>query len=84
MWSLGVLLHLVVRGKLPFDHNDRAELVRSILHDAVDFDHGVWQSFSPDGRDFAARLLDRNPATRLTARAALQHPWLRADEAADL
>lgn len=35
-----------------------------------------FRSLSADAKDFLTRLLDSDPSKRLTAKQALQHPWL--------
>jgi serine/threonine protein kinase len=35
-----------------------------------------WSSVPRDARDLVAKLLQRDPAKRLTPQQALQHPWL--------
>lgn len=44
----------------------------------VQFPHSMWADISPAARDLVERMLDRNPATRITAAQALQHPWISA------
>ncbi len=46
-----------------------------ILHCQMAPVHGL----STDGMDLLRRLLDPNPASRLTVQQALQHPWVCAD-----
>jgi serine/threonine protein kinase len=77
MWSIGVIMYLVVRGRLPYDGDEQQAIVQRILHEPLDFSSGVWSRWSKVGVEFIKKLLEKTPARRLTARQALQHPWLR-------
>ena len=77
MWSIGVIMYLVVRGRLPYDGDEQQAIVQRILHEPLDFSSGVWAHWSTRGVEFIQKLLEKNPSRRLTARQALQHPWLR-------
>ena len=39
----------------------------------------LWKAANANARDIVLRLLERDPAKRLTAADALLHPWLAAD-----
>lgn len=39
----------------------------------------LWQSANARVRAFVLQLLERDPEKRITAAAALQHPWVTAD-----
>jgi len=39
----------------------------------------LWLSASPEARSLVLGLLERDPAQRLTASQALQHPWFGAE-----
>jgi hypothetical protein len=42
-------------------------------------DDVLWQAANHHARDIVMKLLERDPSKRITAEAALQHPWLNAD-----
>jgi calcium-dependent protein kinase len=50
---------------------------KSILTDQVDFGRSHWAGISDEAKDFVAKLLNKDPALRPSAREALKHPWLR-------
>jgi serine/threonine protein kinase len=72
-----------VRGHLPFDGSSKDEIMKRTISGRVNFKHACWESWSPEGVDFIRHLIQVNPAQRLSARRALQHPWLAGPEAAD-
>lgn len=39
----------------------------------------LWKAANANARDIVLKLLERDPAARLSASAALAHPWLAAD-----
>lgn len=41
----------------------------------VHYPKAVWSNISPAARDLVSRMLDRNPASRISAQEALAHPW---------
>jgi serine/threonine protein kinase len=43
-----------------------------------------WSSVPRDARDLVAKLLQRDPAKRLTPQQALQHPWLARHSSSDV
>lgn len=81
MWAVGAIAHRLLCGKPPFTAEKDAEVARLIVAAQPVFEESAWGSVSQPARDFVQRLLQRNPADRLTAAQALRHPWL-ADEAA--
>jgi calcium-dependent protein kinase len=81
VWSVGVVAYQLLSGRLPFVDRVNArpnakEVFRAILEDDVDLESDPWPSVSDEAKDFVAKLLDRDPDARPTARAALLHPWL--------
>ncbi|EGZ15759.1 hypothetical protein PHYSODRAFT_315936 [Phytophthora sojae] len=79
MWAFGVLAYITLTGVHPFDpRGDKsdAEIVKEIAKGAYDVENKWFRSLSADAKDFLTRLLDSDPSKRLTAKQALQHPWL--------
>lgn len=71
-----MLMYNVTTGHLPFDYKDTDCIGQ--LREGLDltFPEKEWQTFSPEARSFTRALLSPNPNNRLTALAALLHPWL--------
>ncbi|CAG9460057.1 unnamed protein product [Pedinophyceae sp. YPF-701] len=86
VWAAGVMAHQLLTGRFPF--NDRKNPMspslslvwRSILMDELSFNKPYWADISDEGKDFVRRLLQKEPGDRLTAKEALQHPWLAQDD----
>ena len=86
MWSAGVVAYQLLSGRLPFVDTKNArpnakEVFRAILEDDIDLVSDPWSSVSDEAKNFVRKLLDRDPESRPTARAALLHPWLTQSKA---
>ncbi|KAL1524818.1 hypothetical protein AB1Y20_019698 [Prymnesium parvum] len=73
IWSVGVITYILLSGAMPFDPNtytpDRL---------SVSFPDSLFAEVSADAKGFIRSLLQVDPTNRLSASAALAHPWLRA------
>ncbi|KAK9813845.1 hypothetical protein WJX73_001529 [Symbiochloris irregularis] len=86
-WSVGVLMYQLLTGSLPFwDSVQKLTLQQvwqAILVKRVDLDSPTVQNMMSEGaRDLLKGLLRRNPRHRMTASAALEHPWIKSEGAA--
>jgi calcium-dependent protein kinase len=70
LWSVGVIAFMMLSGCRPFRDGYAAKRGEYIKK------HERWSKVSEMGWDFVKQLLVVNPADRLTAEQALQHPWL--------
>jgi calcium-dependent protein kinase len=82
VWSCGVVSYQLLTGRLPFvdrvnQRPNAKEVFRAILEDPVDFTSDPWPRLSGDCRDLVSKMMERDPEKRITARAALLHPWLQ-------
>lgn len=76
MWAVGVLLYIMLSGKMPFYGRDDQECLRMIASGKFKMPPQEWDRISHDAKSLVKGLLQLNPDKRLTANAALQHKWL--------
>eukprot|EP00300_Choanocystis_sp_HF-7_P022519 c21841_g1_i1.p1 GENE.c21841_g1_i1~~c21841_g1_i1.p1 ORF type:complete len:454 (+),score=108.13 c21841_g1_i1:38-1399(+) len=79
MWSCGVITYILLCGYPPFYAKTEKELFQKILTRKFEFHHKFWYKISPEAIDLINKLLELNPLKRLTAKQALQHPWLKTE-----
>lgn len=73
VWSCGVILFVLVAGYLPFNDPNLMVMYKKIY--SGEFRCPRW--FSPELRQFLARVLDTNPETRITVDGIVNDPWFR-------
>ena len=84
MWSVGVIAYQLLTGRLPFCRQDSEmrklkseDLEKRILSCHIDTESSpTWDEISADAKDFICRILERDPANRLSSEEALLHPWI--------
>lgn len=76
MWSVGIIAYIMLSGYPPFIGNTDDDIHASILRGVINWDPKDWAGISCEAIDFIHRLLQVDPRQRLTARQALQHPWM--------
>eukprot|EP01012_Entosiphon_sulcatum_P025750 TRINITY_DN31115_c0_g1_i1.p1 TRINITY_DN31115_c0_g1~~TRINITY_DN31115_c0_g1_i1.p1 ORF type:complete len:380 (-),score=54.73 TRINITY_DN31115_c0_g1_i1:388-1503(-) len=80
LWSTGVVVYILLCGRPPFrggikTEGERQQRLEEIAQ-GVPFPPDKWAGVSDVARDMVTRLLEPNPAKRITAAQALAHPWL--------
>lgn len=76
VWSVGIITYIMLSGTPPFNGNTDDDIYASILRGVINWDPKDWMGISCEAIDFIHRLLQVDPRQRLTARQALQHPWM--------
>ncbi|XP_027763926.1 myosin light chain kinase 3-like [Empidonax traillii] len=80
MWSLGVIAYMLLSGLSPFLGDDDNETLNNILACSWDFEEEEFRGVSDEAKDFISKLLIKEKCWRLSATAALKHPWLTDHE----
>nr|XP_009919289.1 PREDICTED: calcium-dependent protein kinase 20-like [Haliaeetus albicilla] len=76
MWSVGVIAYMLLSGLSPFLGDDDNETLNNILSCSWDFEDEEFRDVSDQGKDFISKLLIKEKCWRISATAALKHPWL--------
>eukprot|EP00192_Tetraselmis_astigmatica_P024585 CAMPEP_0117687858 /NCGR_PEP_ID=MMETSP0804-20121206/23414_1 /TAXON_ID=1074897 /ORGANISM="Tetraselmis astigmatica, Strain CCMP880" /LENGTH=545 /DNA_ID=CAMNT_0005500059 /DNA_START=334 /DNA_END=1971 /DNA_ORIENTATION=- len=84
VWSAGVLLYLLLTGRYPYFKSSIvppelsiAELFTIILSATIDLTPVEQAGVSPEAVDLLRGMLQKDPAERMTAAQALEHPWIQ-------
>ncbi|KAH8914610.1 Pkinase-domain-containing protein [Atractiella rhizophila] len=72
VWSFGIVLYVLVCGKVPFDDQSMPALHAKIKRGQVEYP--AW--LSGDCKSLLARMLVTSPSLRATLPEVLHHPWM--------
>ncbi|ORY01928.1 Pkinase-domain-containing protein [Basidiobolus meristosporus CBS 931.73] len=74
IWSIGIVLYVLVCGKVPFDDQNQPALHAKIKRGHVDYPN--WLSSDLDCKHLLSRILVTNPSERANMSEILRHPWI--------
>lgn len=72
MWAIGVICYILLSGRRPFSVHS----FKQTLSGKYSVTDPEWKNVSDEAKEFIAMLLRVDPAERMSAKDALQHPWL--------
>ncbi|KAK1148239.1 hypothetical protein N8T08_010048 [Aspergillus melleus] len=75
IWSMGVTLYCLRYGKLPFEKQSIFELYDAIKNDPIVCEGETDDNF----RNLMTRILEKDPAKRITMDELRAHPWVTRD-----
>jgi serine/threonine protein kinase len=78
-WECGMVLYALLAGYLPFNGEDDNSVFQSILRGKLKFP----SHFSPGAKDVLRRLLEKDPAKRMTLPEVREHLWFLVDYKGD-
>ena len=75
IWSCGVILYVLLCGYPPFNGDTDVEIMQNVKSGKFQFPPEEWDSISDDAKNLIKKMLEYEPAKRISAMEALQHPW---------
>jgi serine/threonine protein kinase len=76
LWSIGAIAYLGICGYPPFYADTMKELYQTIRTAAYEFDESYWRGNSNESKDFIRRCLRVHAKDRMTAKEALEDPFI--------
>lgn len=73
LWSCGCILYVLMAGYLPFEETNLTALYKKIFK--AEFTTPPW--FSTSAKKLIHRILDPNPATRITIAEVIENDWFK-------
>jgi len=76
LWAIGTITFILLCGYPPFNGNNDEEIFQAIHNAQFEFPPHHWVCKSKESKEFIECLLQRDSRERVTAREALEHPWI--------
>eukprot|EP00347_Sterkiella_histriomuscorum_P008559 403344629 len=77
IWSMGVVLYILLSGKVPFPGESHKEIIENVLRGDYTFEHDSFNSVSNLAKDLISKLLVKDVQKRYSAAEAYSHPMIQ-------
>lgn len=77
MWACGILLYVLLSGRLPFAADSDAELFKLIIDGDLVWKSPQFDTISDEAKDLISNLIVVEPRDRFTADEAIQHVFIK-------
>ncbi|OMJ94229.1 hypothetical protein SteCoe_2717 [Stentor coeruleus] len=77
VWSMGIILHLLLSGTVPFNGINEEEININIKNSKLNLQSKHWNKISSEAKDLLVKMLKKNPSERLTVEEIFRHPWIQ-------
>jgi len=76
IWSMGVVLYIMLSGKVPFPGKTEPEIIRNVIKGQFHFNHEAFKNVSNECKDLIKQCLVKDFTKRFDAHAAISHEWI--------
>jgi calcium-dependent protein kinase len=76
LWSCGIMMYFLLSSEFPFSGESEDEVFTKALKGRFSFSNPIWNTISDQAKNLISGLLTKAPTRRLSARQALEHPWI--------
>lgn len=83
VWSLGVIMHIMLSGLMPFGGDNTTDILHNVVKCEVDLSKPQFQAVSAEGKALLASIFTKQPAQRPSADSVLKHPWFEVAKQLD-
>ena len=84
IWSSGVILYILLSGKMPFNGNSDLEIFEKIKSGKYDLESFPFDSISSEAKNLIKLCLNLDCKKRISAEEALKHSWFKNNESKSL
>jgi len=75
---MGVVLYIMLSGKVPFPGKTESEIMSNVMKGEFHFNHPAFQKVSEESKDLIRKCLVKDINKRLNAPEALNHSWFKS------